>query len=89
MDEEFILDQHGRDKWLTRILSRQRKSLQNYYMMSITFQRFSFAQSVCLILIFSDKLLVTLKLGFILVYSLLSYFYLLNKMENLLEQMNR
>ena len=76
MDEEFLLQKQGQLKWETRVLSRQRKFLQNYYMMSIVHQRFTFIQCISLIWIFCDKLLVTVKLCVLLVYSMLLYVYL-------------
>ena len=80
-DEKYIMDKEGDNKWRIRILSGQRKEMQNYYMFSITFLRFTFVQSICLIFIFFDKLLVFLKLMFILWYSIVSYCYLVGKMS--------
>ena len=57
-------------------------------MQTITFQRFSIVQSVSLIWIFCDKLKYTLKLSFVIIYSLLFSVYLSKKMAELLEQMN-
>ena len=88
MDEEFLLQKQGQLKWETRVLSRQRKFLQNYYMMSIVHQRFTFIQCISLIWIFCDKLLVTVKLCVLLVYSMLLYVYLHQKMDDLLDEMN-
>jgi hypothetical protein len=44
--------------------------------MSIVHQRFTFIQCISLIWIFCDKLLVTVKLCVLLVYSMLLYVYL-------------
>jgi hypothetical protein len=57
-------------------------------MVSIGFQRFTMVQSICLILIFFDKLMISLKIVFVLLYSTFSYFYLHKKMEQLLLEMN-
>merc|ERR1712166_858460 len=84
-DEEFLFDEQGDRKQKARDLSAQRKGLQNYYMQSITFQRFSIVQSISLIWIFCDKLKYTLKLSFVIIYSILFLVYLSNKMAELLE----
>ena len=57
--------------------------------MSIVHQRFTFIQCISLIWIFCDKLLVTVKLCVLLIYSMLLYIYLHQKMDDLLDQMNR
>ena len=88
MDEEFLMDINGPAMQATRTLSKQRKALQYYYMHSITFQRFTIVQSVSLIWIFIDSLLISMKIFFVLAYSVICYFYLLGKMDELLEQMN-
>ena len=56
--------------------------------MSIVHQRFTFIQCISLIWIFYDKLLVTVKLCVLLVYSILLYIYLHQKMDDLLDEMN-
>ena len=57
-------------------------------MITITFQRFSLIQNVCLYLIFYDKLLVSVKIWIVLGYSIFILVWLVSKMEHLLEQMN-
>ena len=56
--------------------------------MSIVHQRFTFIQCISLIWIFFDKLLVTVKLCVLLVYSMILYCYLHQKMDDLLDEMN-
>ena len=87
-DEKYIMDKDGDKKWKIKKLSDQRKVMQNYYMYSISFVRFSAVQSICLLFIFNNKLLVGLKLMFMLAYSIVSYLYLNKKMSQLLEEMN-
>lgn len=87
-DEKYIMDQEGQAKWELRNLTTQRKHMQDYYMFTIGFQRFSFIQSIALILIFFDKLMITLKIIMVLVYSLVTYFYMVGKMKQLIKEMN-
>jgi hypothetical protein len=88
MDEKYIMQKEGKENWDIRQLSSQRKRMQDYYMVSTGFQRFTFVQSICLFLIFFDKLMISLKISLLLIYSIIAYFYTLSKMEQLLEQMN-
>lgn len=88
MDEKYIMQKEGKKNWDIRNLSAQRKRMQNYYMVSVGFQRFTFVQSICLFLIFFDKLMISLKISLILIYSFIAYLYTLSKMEQLLVQMN-
>lgn len=81
MDEKYIMEKEGKAKWDIKNLSVQRKYMQDYYMVSIGFQRFTFVQGICLVLIFFDKLMISLKIFLVLCYSIVSYFYMLNKME--------
>ena len=88
MDEKYIMDKEGTAKWQLRNLTTQRKHMQDYYMITIGFQRFSFIQSIALILIFFDKLMISLKIIMVLVYSVVTYFYLIKKMKQLIKEMN-
>lgn len=88
MDEEFLMDKYGVEKWENRVLSRQRYNLQNYYLVSVMYQRFSFIQSISLLWIFYNTILMRIKIIIFLFYSLLNYVYLLRKQEQLLNQMN-
>ena len=87
MDEEFLMENQllGNLKWEARIKRRQRKWLQSYYMVSIIYQRYSMFQGLSLIWIFTDKLIITLKILFMIVFSLMSYFYMIPKMYVLLD----
>ena len=78
----------GTLKWESRIKRRQRKWLQAYYMITIIYQRYSMFQGISLIWIFTDKLLITLKILFMIIYSLISYWYIIPKMYHLLDYMN-
>lgn len=88
MDEEFLMDSRGEEKWYIRVISTQRTHLQNYYMASVMFQRFSFVQCLCLTWIFRNQPMIQIKLGLFFAYSVLLYVYLLGKMEQLIDQMN-
>ena len=88
MDEEFLMDSRGEEKWYIRVISTQRSHLQNYYMASVMFQRFSFVQCLCLTWIFRNQPMIQIKLGLFGAYSILLYVYLLVKMEQLIDQMN-
>ena len=87
-DEDLLMVDGGEQKQKVRSLSHQRKALQNYYMYSITFQWFTSVQCISVIWIFINSLKVTCKIVFLLAFSAVNKFYILEKMNQLLEQMN-
>lgn len=74
-DEEFLRDEYGDEKLNIRCLTYKRTILQNYYMYSVLFQRFTLIQTISLSWIFYEKWHLFFKLTFIFLFSLITYFY--------------
>jgi len=89
IDEDFLLDELGEDKFKFKVMTKQRELLHEYYMNSVIYQRFALIQTLSLSWIFWKDWHLVLKLSFIFFYYLFYWIYVETRMENLIGEMSR